>query len=128
MPGWPNYLSNSVNEVTAAGTIANASIKTGGVAYPAGMAIDGAQDVWVANYRGQSISKLAGTSNTAAVGTALSPSTGYGRDANLLLPFSVGIDFSGDVWVSNYSPGNLVEFIGLAAPTATPASATPATP
>ena len=123
-----NYYGTSVSEVSAAGATVLSQVSTGGVAYPSGIAIDGAQDVWVANYRGTSISHLAGNGGSVAAGTGLSPATGFGQDANLLLPFGIAVDLSGDVWVSNFANDDLVEFFGLATPTKTPVSSTPSIP
>jgi hypothetical protein len=123
-----NYYGTSVSEVSYAGAVLQPGIQAGGISYPSGVVVDGNQDVWVANYRGTSFSKIAGINNAAGSGTALSPSTGFGRDASLLLPFGIGVDMSGDVWVANFANNDLVEFFGLAAPTKTPTMPVPAQP
>ena len=118
-----NYNNSSVSEISPTGAILVDSASGGGIANnnPNGLAIDAAQNIWVANFRGNSISELAGNSTTATPGAAISSSTGYGLDANLLLPFGIALDPSGDVWVSNFGGSSIVMFFGLAAPTATPA-------
>jgi hypothetical protein len=109
----------------------------GGINHPAFVAIDGAQNVWVTNYRGASFSEFAGNgANVATVpaGTALSPTVGvngtggFGLDANLNSPFGVVPDRAGNLWISNEGNNNLVMFFGLAAPTVTPLKPTPQLP
>ena len=95
--------------------------------HPQGIAIDGAGTVWVGNYLTNSISELNGASS-AASGTFVSPSTGFGTDANLLAPYSVAIDASGDIWVSNSGNNTLTQFIGAAAPVKTPLAGPPQQP
>ncbi len=113
-----NYNNSSVSELSSNGAILIDSNSTGGIANndPNGIAIDAAQNIWVANFRGNYLSELAGNTSTAAPGTALSPSTGYGLDANLILPFGIAPDASGDLWVSNFGGSSIAMFFGLAAP------------
>ena len=103
----------------------------------AGVAVDAAQNVWIANYGGESISELAGihsVSPSTALGAMLSPAAGYGyTTANgtsplLLQPYSIAPDVSGNLWVSNHGNNNLVMFFGLAAPTKTPVRPVPVAP
>lgn len=125
-----NYNNSSVSEVSSTGAVLIAADSSGGIAGndPNGIAIDAAQTVWVANFRGSNFSELTGNSGTATAGAALSPSTGYGLDANLVLPFGVAPDASGDIWVTNFGGASVVMFFGLATPTAAPAIASPAAP
>lgn len=127
-----NYYGGNVTEVSPTGTSATLvdGGQDGGLAngYPAGLSLDAAQNVWVALYRGTGFSEVVGPSGYQAPGTALSPANGYGLDANLLLPYMITPDPSGNVWVSNYGKSNIVMFFGLATPTATPIIAAPTAP
>ena len=106
----------------------------GGIYYPAFVVVDGAQNVWFSNYRGNSITEIAGSHTSVAAGTALSPTDGtygiggFGLDANLIDPLGIGPDRSGNLWVANEGNSTLVMFFGLAAPTATPVQPVPVAP
>lgn len=114
--------------------------QNGGLYYPQKVVVDAAQNVWVVNLRGESISELAGNANTLAPGTGISPNTtynadgsinkqgGYGLDANLIEPYDLAPDASGNIWVTNEAQNNLVMFFGLATPTATPRLPVPTAP
>jgi hypothetical protein len=88
--------------------------------------------VWISNLHSTSattetISELSGVTSSTP-GTPISPSTGYGLDANLLLPYNLAVDPGGNIWVSNHGGNDLVMFFGMAAPTKTPMPVTPAAP
>ena len=118
----------------------------GGLYYPAGVAIDGNQDIWITNYRGTSFSAFAGISHRDAgggsisAGTPLTPESlyngngdvvkqgGLGLDANLLLPANVAVDASGNLWIPNTANNNVVMFFGLATPLKTPVLPVPVRP
>jgi len=125
----------AITELAPDGSTLHDFITTGGISHPSHIAIDAAQNVWITNFhspsdsglRYQTISELAG-SNSSSPGTALSPSTGYGMDANLLLPYSLAIDPSGNIWVANTGSASLVMFFGMAAPTKTPLIVKPQAP
>jgi DNA-binding beta-propeller fold protein YncE len=125
-----NYNDGSVSEVSSTGTVLIDAESGGGVAgnNPSGIAIDAAQTVWVANFRGHNFSALAGITADVTAGTTLSPNTGYGLDAHLVLPFGIAPDASGDIWISNFGGSSIVMFFGLATPTATPVIAAPSAP
>jgi len=123
-----NYYGEGLSMVSAAGVLTVDNVTTGGVYKPNSVFVDGAQNVWTANYRGASISSFAGIGSTSSVGTARSPSTGWGLDANLLEPFAVRGDAAGNLWVSNYGNDDVVMFFGLATPTKTPVFNTPSLP
>jgi streptogramin lyase len=125
-----NYNNGSVSEVSSAGVLLIDADTNGGIGGndPYGIAIDAAQNVWVADLRGNTISELAGNAAAVSAGTALSPPTGYGLDANLVLPFGIAPDASGNIWVTNFGSNTVVMFFGLATPTSTPEIATPAAP
>lgn len=122
-----NYYGNSISEVTTCGTLLLDAAAGGGVDHPQGIAVDGAGTVWVANYLGNSISEVKGTPS-AASGTFASPSTGFGTDAGILQPYSLAIDASGSLWVSNFGNNTLTQFIGVAAPVKTPLAGPPQQP
>ncbi len=109
-------------------------LAAGGIDHPAMVAVDAAQNVWISNFHGDSITELAGASNSLAAGTAISPTTGvygtggYGLDASLGEPFSLLPDRSGNLWVSNEGTPTVTMFFGLAAPTVTPLQSIPTPP
>jgi len=123
-----NYSDSSLSEVSSSGVITLRSVKGGGLAGPVGVLIDGAQDVWLPNYTGASFSHFAGNGGTTTAGTPLSPSTGFGKDISLPLPFAIAADATGDLWVSPRLANKVVMFFGLASPTKTPVTPTPAIP
>lgn len=122
-----NYFGNSISELANTGTVISSSYNAGGVDHPQGIAVDAGDTVWVANYRGSSLTELAGA-NTASPGSAISPSTGLGVDADLLEPFALVIDASGNIWVSNQALNTVVEYLGLAVPVKTPLVGPPQAP
>lgn len=110
-----------------------------GMTMPWGIAVDGDDNIWVANFFGERLSHLCGarveTCPTGHVGDEISPTqTGYffnGLQRNT----GVQIDASGNVWLANngktiptpatqYGDG-LVVFLGAAAPIAMPLVGTP---
>ena len=106
----------------------------GGLTIPWGIAVDGNDNVWVANFAGRRLTQLCGTVPQncppgKAVGEAISPSSGFGFDG-LTRNTAVEIDPSGNAWVANNwqqipiqtNPGGyeMVVFIGVAGPLKTP--------
>jgi hypothetical protein len=122
-----NYYGNSISEVNSCGAIVLDAAQGGGVLRPQGIAIDGAGTVWVANVQGNSLSALAGSSSSTP-GVFLSPSTGFGTDASLVKPYSLAVDGSGNIWVSNSGNDTLTKFIGAAVPVKTPSIGPPQIP
>jgi len=122
-----NYFGDSVSELSSTGTVISNGYTNGGIYHPQGIAVDGAGSVWVANYRGGSLTELAGATATTP-GAGLSPGTGYGTDASLIEPYSLAIDASGNVWVSNEGESTIVEFLGIATPVKTPLVGPPVAP
>jgi hypothetical protein len=119
-------------------------IRGGGIATPWGVAIDGDNQVWFANFTGRRLSELCGTSpqlcppGKRQTGAAISPDrTGYGFDG-LVRSTAVAIDPSGNVWMTNNwktvaahaNPGGyqIVAYLGLAAPIHTPLIGPPEQP
>jgi hypothetical protein len=87
----------------------------GGLATPAGIAIDGSSQVWVTNTNG-TISLFANN------GTALSPSNGF-TDTSLSTPGGIAIDLGGSVWIANSGNNSVTRILGAAAPAAPLATA-----
>ena len=120
-----NFGGDSISEISSSGAVlSNGGYTSASLVDPDGIAIDGTGTVWTCNYRGHSLTELAGS--TASVpGTVLSPAGGLGSDAGLLEAYSLAIDASGNLWVSNKGSNTLTQFIltqfiGLAAPVRTP--------
>ncbi len=118
------------------------SFTGGGQTVPWGIAVDGDDNVWVANFGGQRLTELCGSRPSKCppghnTGDPISPDTGYSSDA-LTRNTAVAIDPSGNVWVANNwlnvpvqtNPGGheLVVFVGLAAPVKTPSIGPPKQP
>jgi len=108
----------------------------GGITIPWGVAVDGNDNVWVANFGQRRLSLFCGTKAIdcrpgTTTGAAISPDTGYafdGFDRNT----GLGIDPSGNVWVVNNwketpparsNPGGheMVVYVGAAEPVVRPA-------
>jgi hypothetical protein len=114
-----------------------------GLDNPWGIAVDGADQVWVANFGGRRLSELCGTvprncpPGKRRPGAAISPKSGYGFDG-LVRNTGVAIDPSGNVWLANNwknapiqtNPGGyqIVAYLGLAAPTRSPQIGPPEQP
>jgi hypothetical protein len=81
------------------------------------LAVDGANQVWVPNHAGKSISGFTSS------GVALSPAS-TGITGGLSCPAKAAVpDLSGNLWVScDSTTAPLVEFIGIASPTVAPIS------
>ncbi len=108
--------------------------KGGGLLIPWGIAVDGNDNVWVANFQGSAVSQICGAAQENCppgfeTGDPISPDGGYFFDG-LKRNTGVQIDPSGNVWLTNnweifavqQNPGGheLVVFIGLAKPVRTP--------
>lgn len=131
----------SMARVTAVGEVTR--FEGAGMTVPWGIAVDGDDNIWVANFFGQRLSHLCGarieTCPTGEVGAAISPATtGYFSDA-LQRNTGVQVDGSGNVWLANnwktvpsvktgpYGDG-LVAFLGMAEPIRMPLVGTPHAP
>jgi DNA-binding beta-propeller fold protein YncE len=119
----------------------------GGLTIPWGIAVDGADNVWVANFAGRRLSHFCGARPRNCppgleTGEPISPSRGYRFDG-LARNTGVAVDPSGNVWLANnwkrdplvpvevepgvtklvaQNPGDfqIVAFVGLASPVRTP--------
>ena len=85
--------NNSVTKLTSSGAFA-AQLVNGGLGTPFSVAIDGAQNVWVSNVSGPSVSKFSNS------GTAAS-SVGY-TGGGLASPYWIALDANGNAWVANF--------------------------
>ncbi len=97
----------------------------GGLNHPQGIAIDGSGTVWVANFRGNSITELAGAT-APHPGQILSPASGWAPTPTSLQAFAIAIDPSGNLWISNFAANTITEVVGLATPVKTPLNGPPA--
>ncbi len=130
----------SITMIESDGTPAeDAPYKGGGLLLPWGIAVDGHDNVWVANFEGKRVSHFCGAvpENCPpgfSTGDPISPEGGYNSDA-LVRNTGVAIDPSGNVWLTNnweilavpQNPGGheIVVFIGLAKPVKTPLIGSP---
>jgi sugar lactone lactonase YvrE len=132
----PTSPGGSLTLIGPDGRLGNPTAFTGGgLTVPWGIAVDGDDNVWIANFERKRVSEFCGTrpgTCPPGVGTgeAISPDgSGYGFDG-LTRNTGVAIDPSGNVWLTNNwkdipvqaNPGGhqIVAFVGLAAPLKTP--------
>jgi len=102
---------------SSGGAVSGSSGYTGGGLNDAcGIAIDGAGNVWIANWTGNDISEFGST------GTAIA-SNGYFPVSGFKNPAHIAIDGSGNVWVTAAYGPFLVEVVGAASPVVTPLAA-----
>jgi sugar lactone lactonase YvrE len=121
---------SSVTKLSSDGTFLG-NFTGGGMRIPWGIAVDGNDNIWVADFDGLHLTQLNG-----ATGDPIAPN-GYRSDA-LVRNTAVSIDPSGNVWVCNNwlidpvqtNPGGdgMVVFIGLAGPVKTPMMGPPQQP
>ena len=104
---------STLAELDANGNILLAPFTGGGLTRPRTLAVDAGNHLWATNTVSNTVSAF-----TAA--TALTPAAGLGADAQLNQPYGAGVDASGNLWVTSLGDNRLVEFVGLATPTATP--------
>jgi len=135
-----NYYGNSFSVVSSSISSSpedtvlldgGSAVGAGYTSQGSGVAVDAAQNVWIANYGGDSVSELAGIHSTHALGAMLSPAAGFGYSAVAPLlsqPYALAPDASGNLWVSNYGNNKVVMFFGLATPTKSPVQPVPVAP
>jgi len=131
-PEGPVDLDGTLTRIGARGELLTPTpLSGGGLRIPWGIAVDGNDNVWVANFGGQAVSQFCGVRVVACrpgttTGAPISPDgTGYGFDG-LTRNTAVAIDQAGNVWVTNNwkqipiqtNPGGyeMVAFVGAAAP------------
>jgi streptogramin lyase len=124
-----NYFGDSISQVTSSGIVNPSGPFTGNgsIYHPQGVAIDGSGSVWVANFRAPYLTQLAGAA-TGHPGQLLSPNPGWAPDSRLFGAFSIAIDASGNIWVTNFNSNTLTQFVGLASPVKTPLIGLPQVP
>jgi hypothetical protein len=139
-----NFTSDSVTRIDGDGVVsADSPIRAPSLRGPWGAAVDGDDNVWVAGFRGRTLTQLCGRLPAncppgTATGQAISPPRGY-TSRGLQHPTAVQIDRAGNVWltnnwstgttIANFVGGNgLIEFVGMAAPVATPLVGPPRRP
>jgi hypothetical protein len=139
---------NNLGYIKSNGTVGATAIQTGGMINGVSMATDAGSHVWVANSGPTSLILTLAEFSTAnaTIGTALSPSTGYGLDTGLATAYPIEnipgliIDSTGSLWLPNTyqdQPGQeyfntnypyITVFVGLATPTRTPLLGVPQAP
>lgn len=124
--------NGSLAELAPNGNVIQDFITSAGIYKPSGIAIDAAQNVWISNFHSptsatQTISELAG-STSSTPGSPIIPAPGLGQDANMIEPYALAVDASGNIWVANYGSNTVTAFFGLAAPVKTPRPPTPVAP
>jgi len=138
---------NNLGYIKSTGTVGATAIQTGGMINGVSMATDPGNHVWVANYNPTSYILTLSEFSTASatIGTALSPSTGYGLDTGLATAYVIEnipgliIDSTGSLWLPNtYQDQSdvglndlypfITVFVGLATPTQTPLLGVPQAP
>jgi hypothetical protein len=98
----------------------------GGLASTLGIAVDGAERIWVTNGNSYNQTKAVGVlTELNNDGSAVSPSTGYVVPAISTYPYGIAVDGAGNMWESGAS--TLLKVIGVAAPVVTPLSVATAT-
>jgi sugar lactone lactonase YvrE len=95
---------------------------TGTYGGPYGIAVDGAGNIWIANYGPGEVSYTGSITELNNNGSPSSPANGFQPGLNK--PDSIAIDASGNVWVVNNGDGTLTELIGAASPVPVPLSNT----
>jgi hypothetical protein len=127
-----NYDNDTISEVSSSGTVLVDQLALSGVQGSNGMSIDAGQNLWIANYGSYNAAaptigaSFTGISTTTL--TPLSPASGFGTAAGMVVPVATIPDRSGNVWISSKDTNALVVFFGLAVPTATPLMPTPTAP
>jgi sugar lactone lactonase YvrE len=134
----------SVSLINSKGAPSPKRFTAGGLTIPWGIAVDGHDNVWVANFGRQRVTELCGVNQGSCppgvhTGQGISPDrTGYGFDG-LTRNTGIQIDPSGNVWIADNwktfpipdaNPGGyeMVVYLGVAGPIRTPLIGPPRTP
>lgn len=102
--GWvANQASNTVTKVAPDGSsFTNFDCCNGA----SGLAIDQSNDVWVANYYGDSVSLISNAGTVVSKG-------GYTGGGGINHPQGIAVDGGGNVWVANFRAPYLTELSGI---------------
>ncbi len=126
-----NYFTSSISELEigngGTATVVFSGYTGGGINHPNGIAVDGSGNVWATNWDEKTLTELQGASG-ASPGQPVSPASGFGADANLLKPYGIALDASGNIWVSNFGSSTITQFLGAATPVKTPLVGPPQLP
>jgi len=120
-------LTGSANNTLCSLSLACGGAGDAGMNNPQGVATDGDNNIWIANSGSASVSAISGSANSYAPFSSFAYLHDSANGNTSVAPYGIGIDASGNIWVSNQTnlsdPYVLTEIIGAAAPTITPLSA-----
>lgn len=105
----------TLEEIRSGSTTVTSQFTGGGMNAPYKLVVDGANNIWIANYGANTVSAYnpAPPGNwLAANGFSTSAASGTGAVV-------IGVDGSGNVWTGN-ADGSVTQLLGLATPTASP--------
>ena len=105
-------VDSTLAELDGNGNVVTQPFSGGGLNRPRALVVDAANRVWATNTVSNTVSAFLHATPVAA--------GGLGLDAHLNQPYGAGVDASGNLWVTSLGDDRLVEFVGVAAPTATP--------
>ncbi|HEV7732799.1 MAG TPA: hypothetical protein VGR62_11580 [Candidatus Binatia bacterium] len=139
----PTSTDGSITMIDRRGRVTKGPFVGGGLTIPWGIAVDGDDNVWIANFYDRRLSRFCGRKRKtcppgAETGSPISPDGGYAFDG-LTRNTGVAVDPSGNVWLTNNwldqpnpagNPGghSIVAFVGLAPPVRAPLIGTPQRP
>lgn len=139
----PESTDGSITMIDKRGRVTKGPFVGGGVTMPWGIAVDGNDNVWIANFYAQRLSHFCGRKRKTCppgvdTGGPISPDGGYAFDG-LTRNTGVAVDPSGNVWLTNNwlnqpnplgNPGghSIVAYVGIAAPLKAPLIGVPQRP
>jgi hypothetical protein len=106
-----------LEETSQTGTVQHSASSGGGIDAPAGIAIDGNNQIWTTNGN-NSVSLF------SDAGTPVSPSAGF-TDSSLSTPGGIAVDLAGSVWIANKTNNSVTRILGAAGPAAPPSNNSP---
>jgi hypothetical protein len=114
--------ASSLLRFATSGTFTSYSLFSGaggGLYEPYGVAVDGADNIWIANGMNESNAYTGALSEFTNSGMAVTPTLGYVSNTMATAHYAA-IDGSGNVWVGNTGNGSVTVFVGVATPVVTP--------